>query len=72
MTHDKTTGLDPNVMGADGMREQFEHWLTGGDNYPHLKYKNFGGSYLNDESCMKWDGFKAGYKAALQSKREVE
>ena len=51
----------------EAIREQFENWLTGEGDWPHLKYKNFGGSYITDEACMKWDAYKAGVKAALQN-----
>ena len=51
----------------EAIREQFENWLTGEGDLPHLKYKNFGGSYITDEACMKWDAYKAGFKAALQN-----
>ena len=51
----------------EAIREQFENWLTGEGEWPHLKYKNFGGSYITDEACMKWDAYRAGVKAALQN-----
>jgi len=45
----------------DECRAQFEIWLTGDGNYPHLIHKNFGGSYLHEESAMKWDGWKTAW-----------
>lgn len=66
---DVTDKLPPKgeVMQDDNCidRDYFEDWLTGYDNYPHLKYKSFGGNYLHEESSMKWDGFKEGFKCAL-------
>lgn len=60
-------GRKQDAPTVEAIREQFENWLTGEGNWPHLKYKNFGGSYITDESCMKWDAYKAGFKAALQN-----
>lgn len=47
---------------SEEYREIFENWITGNNDYPHLKHKNFGGSYINEEVAMKWDGFKLGIK----------
>lgn len=57
-------------VDLDNAREVFENWLTGGGNYPHLKHKFFGGTYLSEEAAMKWDGFKAGYYAQINAEQD--
>lgn len=83
--HQETNAATPYAVGEidarfyakmvsatpDDARGDFEIWLTGNGNYPHLKHKNFGGAYINEESAMKWDGFKCGYNAALRNTQGV-
>ena len=54
---------------SEEYRDIFENWIAANGDYPHLKYKSFGGNYLHDEVAMKWDGFKLGINSLRQ---EVE
>ncbi len=43
----------------DLKRDDFEKWLTGNNDYPHLAHKPFGGNYIHEEATMKWSGWRA-------------
>ena len=57
--------IKQDIEHLECMRDKFEEWLTDNGNYSHLKHKHFGGNYIHEESAMKWDGFKEGYKTAI-------
>lgn len=67
------TAQDVNKeIDLDNAREVFENWLTGNGNYPHLKYKSFGGVCFCGGAAVGWEGFKAGYYARAEQKAAGE